>query len=762
MGFAEAYFLPPPCFPHVEDEHHIVWNTDDYPWAGVSCLLVWAYRPYPAGCRIPAYYVASNASYHASVALAKRLEAEGVRLKRCELPIKQLAAKYGVGLTCRNSLVALPGFGTRVVFQSMLLEPTKEHPFAAEEYSNELPDLCAYCRACMNACPAGAIGEGGLDVKKCMRYYMDGADYPDWVYGVQRTHMGCEVCQAVCPRNAHIKEEEPPGPVREAFALEKLAAGDTKPARLLVGKNFTGNGKLQKEAVNFMKRESVKSISPEEAKEEFKSVLRLRQAYRHAGTILSYDSMTGAPANSAAGAARDSALLAGEEFKLASSERFGEILDALLENADKLDPVTLREAETEKRAYTRMKRVPQELYSEHKRLKSEAFAVWKKAKAADDFGMFEPHLDAVFKSAVRIARFAEPDMEPYDYWLDSNEEGASREKLDPFFELIRSETAPLIKAVLERPAPETGFLHGHFPIEKQREFSHELMALMGIDEASCTLGEAEHPYTTFVNRRDVRMTTHYFEDFVTANMFSVIHEGGHALYELNIGEELSGSPLAHGASAGMHESQSRFYENMIGRSEAFSELVLPLLKAKFPAEFGSVSSREFCRAVNRVQPTLKRTEADELTYCLHVMVRYELEKRLMSGELSAHDLPLEWNRLYKEYLGIDVPSDREGCLQDMHWGSGLIGYFPTYALGNAYAAQICAAIRKELDPDTLVREGRMNEITAFLTDRIYRFGRLKTPAELILSCCSEPFDPRYYVDYLKKKYSAVYDLQLTY
>ena len=255
LGFARVLFLPAPDFLPHGDEPHIVWNTAEYPWANVSCLLVWPYSPYPSDCRIPAYYVNSNASYHAGAALARRLEAEGVRLKRCELPIKALCEKYRFGAIGKNSLIALPEFGTRVVFQSMLLEASAENPFEITEYSAGDAGVCASCRACENACPAHAISADGLDVKRCMRYYMDGADYPDWVYKVQRTHMGCEVCQAVCPKNAHIRPAAPPEDVAEAFETGRLAAGDAKPARLLVGKNFTGNGKLTKEAIRFLERE---------------------------------------------------------------------------------------------------------------------------------------------------------------------------------------------------------------------------------------------------------------------------------------------------------------------------------------------------------------------------------------------------------------------------------------------------------------------------------------------------------------------------
>ncbi|MBO4384934.1 MAG: 4Fe-4S binding protein [Clostridia bacterium] len=248
-GFAAAYFLPLPDYPAHDDEPHIVWSAEGYPWARASLLLVWAYRPYKKGERIPAYYINSNLSYHASVALKKRLEAEGINALRCEIPIKQMAVRYGIARSLKSSLIEIPPFGTRTVIQTMLLG----EPFTPEEYSITDDGLCSSCRACENACPARAISACGYDVKKCMRFYMDGADYPEWVYGIQRTHLGCEVCQEVCPRNAALGFDEPSPEVREAFDLGRLAGGDTSAARKLVGKNITGNGKLQKEAQHFLK-----------------------------------------------------------------------------------------------------------------------------------------------------------------------------------------------------------------------------------------------------------------------------------------------------------------------------------------------------------------------------------------------------------------------------------------------------------------------------------------------------------------------------
>ena len=489
----------------------------------------------------------------------------------------------------------------------------------------------------------------------------------------------------------------------------------------------------------------------------FKSILALKEAYRHASAVMTYDGMTAAPKNAAAGAAAASALLAREEYALTDNAGYARLLERLTADPE-TDALTRIEAERELKALERRMRIPKEVFAEHKRITGEAFAKWQAAKANNDHSLFAPHLDAVFKSAARIAAFAEPDMEPYSYWLDVNEDGLTEQKLGELFERIKNETVPLIKKITALPKPDASFLHVLYPIEDQREFSEELRKLMGIDPDRCTLGEAEHPYTTFISRNDVRMTTHYYERSLTANMFSVLHEGGHALYELNIAEELDGSPLAHGASAGMHESQSRFYENVIGRSRAFTRLILPRLKRRFPKQLEGVTEEEFFRAVNRAEPTLKRTEADELTYCLHIIIRYELEKRMLRSELAAEDLPREWNALCEEYLGITPPTDAEGCLQDMHWGSGLIGYFPTYALGNAYGAQIFAAMQRGLDVDVLTEKGDIPALTAWLTERIYRFGGTKRPTELIKQCCGGEFDPGYYTAYLKGKYSSVYGL----
>ena len=495
-----------------------------------------------------------------------------------------------------------------------------------------------------------------------------------------------------------------------------------------------------------------------EAEAALSRALETREAYSHARAVMDFDAMTAAPVNSAPRRAETLAALKAEERKLMTGGALLCALDVLFAHADELDEKTRREAELTRREALRLERIPADALAEHNRLLGVASAAWREAKKRDDFGLFRPYLQGVFESSRRLALLARPESDPYDTLLDENEEGMNAAFLDPFFRGLREALVPLIGRIAKRPKPDASFLHGHFPREKQLAFSRELMGLMGIDGRRCALGEAEHPYTTFISRNDVRMTTHIYEDRVHANMFSILHEGGHALYELGISEKLEGSPLGHGASAGMHESQSRLYENLIGRSRGFAEFVLPVMKRYFPEALGGVSPAEFFLAVNRAEPSMKRTEADELTYCLHIMIRYELEKALVSGDISACDVPKEWGRLCGEYLGLVPETDAEGCLQDMHWGSGLIGYFPTYALGNAYGAQILAHMKKELDFDGLIAAGNIEPITLWLREHIHKYGMLKTPAELIRSASGEDFDPRYYTDYLTKKFSALYGL----
>ena len=363
--------------------------------------------------------------------------------------------------------------------------------------------------------------------------------------------------------------------------------------------------------------------------------------------------------------------------------------------------------------------------------------------------------------AARLAqaRYFAPDRDPYEVLLDRYEKGLTIAQCDEFFATLRETIVPLLADIQTRgKAVRTDFLDQEWPIDAQRRVSKKIMELWGLDPAHCYLAESEHPFTTEFWRGDVRITTHYMPRDIFSNLYSVAHEGGHALYELNINPDYDYTVVTHGATMGIHESQSRLFENLVGRSRAFVHYLYPTLKELFPAQLADVSADEIWRAVNRAEPGLIRTEADELTYSLHIMVRYELEKALMQGTLAVADLPAAWNAKYKEYLGVDVPDDAHGCLQDIHWSMGDIGYFPSYALGSAYGAQALDDLRKTNDFDAQWANGDVEPLKAALKERVWQWGSMKEPAWLVESLCGGKFDPHHFTDYLKKKYTELYEL----
>ena len=478
---------------------------------------------------------------------------------------------------------------------------------------------------------------------------------------------------------------------------------------------------------------------------------------QHALGVLELDGSTAAPKKSARGRAETVGYLSGLYFDALTDPAVPEALETVL-TEPAAAPNDRRRAYLLRETRKSVALMPAEEYIGWQKALSEADAVWHEAKLKSDFAMFAPYLERVIAYSRRVAELRDGSRPVYDVLLDSYEEGLTTEALEPFFALLRQELTPLIREVGRRPAPRTDFLHAGYPVAGQRIFSDRLMALMGLGRDRCAIAETEHPFTTNFNIDDVRISTHYHEDDVSSSMFSVIHEGGHALYELGVDPALDGTCLAGGASMALHESQSRFYENIIGRSRAFCGVLMPILRELFPAQTKGVTEEKLYGAVNMAQPSLIRTEADELTYAMHIMIRYELEKRMIAGELPVKDIPGEWNRLYREYLGIEVPDDRRGCLQDSHWSTGLLGYFPTYALGSAYGAQMLAHMREEFDPFAAVADGRLDRVTEWLRTHIHQYGRTLTPREVLRNACGADFDPRYYVRYLTDKYTDLYHL----
>ena len=452
-----------------------------------------------------------------------------------------------------------------------------------------------------------------------------------------------------------------------------------------------------------------------QALDRLDEIQRTSHAYQHAMGVLEYDAVTVAPEKSSAGRGETLAVLSSAMYELISGDEIKGILDYLKTQDELLSAEQRRTVELLTESYDMTACIPQAEYVEYARVQNEADSVWHRARPANDFASFAPYLEKLIDYQRRFALYYKKDSDPYETLL------------------------------------------GDFPVWKQRILSDKVMEIMHIDRERCSIGETLHPFTTEFNVNDVRITTNYQKDNFSDSMYSVVHEGGHALYELGGNPEYDGTALAGGISLGVHESQSRFYENIIGRSEAFCRLILPTVKELFP-ELSKVTDREFYRAINRSKPSLIRTAADELTYSLHIMVRYEIEKLLIGGSLSVKDLPAKWNELYKEYLGVDVPDDTHGVLQDSHWSGGAFGYFPSYALGSAYSAQFVTELAKDIDIDAVISSGDLSPINEWLDSNIHQYSSLYKPAEIIRRACRGEFDPQFYIDYLNKKYRAIYEL----
>lgn len=491
------------------------------------------------------------------------------------------------------------------------------------------------------------------------------------------------------------------------------------------------------------------------ALDEIESTLN---AYAHAMNVLGIDAATVAPEASASYRGKAMGILSGVVYGLTADPKNIALAAYLLEHRDELDHETLRRVELFKKSCEQLSRIPQDEYVDYQVLINEADGIWRKAKSENDFASFAPVLEKIFAYNRKFAGYYNPDMTPYNALLNEYEEGLTTDTLDAFFAQLREAIVPLVHAIAKKQQPDVSFIKRHYPVSVQREFSQYLMDSIGIDKKRCTLAETEHPFTSGMNTDDVRITTHYYENDVASSLFSVIHEGGHAIYDMGYDPRYNGTALAGGVAMSIHESQSRFYENIIGRSQAYVNLIFPKMQEFFPEQLKDVTAEMMYRAVNKAEPSLIRIEADELTYALHIMVRYELEKQLLGGELEVKDIPQAWNAMVKEYLGIDVPDDARGCLQDTHWAGGLIGYFPSYALGSAYAAQMKAVMEKEIGSvDELVEKGEIQQVTAWLGEHVHTPGCLYTPGELFERSCGK-FDAKYYTDYLTEKFSKLYNL----
>lgn len=485
------------------------------------------------------------------------------------------------------------------------------------------------------------------------------------------------------------------------------------------------------------------------------------RAYQEALSLLYWDLRTGAPKKGIDLRSETIGTLSSELFALSTSDSFGELLSSLEAEKDGMDVVLRRSIEEARKEYDLSKKIPPEEYREFVVLQSKAESVWEDAKAASDFSLFEPYLEKLVATTKRmIGYWGEKNGSAYNTLLDQYEPGMTTEILDEVFGTLRGRIIALVQKIADSEhKPETGFLFGHFPKEAQRDFSFQVLEQLGYDFEAGRLDETVHPFMTTINRHDIRVTTKYDEkDFRTA-VFGTIHECGHALYEQNLSEKLAGLPVETGASMGIHESQSLFFENFVGRNYKFWSSNFGLLKEYAAGQFEGVSVADYWRAINESKPSLIRIEADELTYALHIMIRYELEKGLFNGDVAVKDLPQLWNDKYEEYLGIRPTNDAEGVLQDVHWAGASFGYFPSYALGYMYAAQFKNAMLKDLpNYDELLEAGNVAPIREWLTEKVHQHGAVKKPLEILQDATGEGLNAEHLASYLEEKYSKIYQL----
>ncbi|MBR2027574.1 MAG: barstar family protein [Oscillospiraceae bacterium] len=504
-----------------------------------------------------------------------------------------------------------------------------------------------------------------------------------------------------------------------------------------------------------IKEETAMTIT--QAKEQLAALQAKLAAYNHATAILYYDGATAAPKGTGENRAQTMAVLGGEIYNLSTGKETVELLEFLDEHKEELSEKEQRIVFLMLKSIRQMQKIPADQYIELQMLLSKADDVWHTAKDEDNFEMFRPYLEKVFDFYKRIANWCEPEKDPYDYWLGEFEDGLNKAKCDEFFAAMRSRIVPLLKKISEKEQLSDECIHGNFPEALQHQLTLYIMDVMGIDKNHCAVATTEHPFTTTLgSHADVRITTKYHENDFSNSLYSVVHEGGHALYELNVSDDFARTVLDGGVSMGIHESQSRFYENYIGRSREFISCIFPKLCEIFP-QLADYTAEDVYKAVNRVQPGLIRIDADELTYCLHIMVRYELEKRIFAGELEVKDLPAEWNKMYREYLGVDVPNDKKGVLQDSHWSGGNIGYFPSYALGSAYGAQFLKKMKETVNVEECVKNGNLAPVNEWNREHIWQYGQLRTPSQILESTVGS-FDPMVFADYLEAKFTELYNL----
>lgn len=488
---------------------------------------------------------------------------------------------------------------------------------------------------------------------------------------------------------------------------------------------------------------------------EFLEYYKQIESYAEAIKLMAWDLRTKAPKRGVHRRSETLSFMSQKIHELKTSDQMKHYIDQLKGSEDE---VIRRSIELVEKDYNKTKKIPVDKYKEFVELTSQAESVWTEAREKSDFEMFRPYLEKIVNFNIKLAEYWGYEDNRYDALLDAFEPGVTVRTLDQVFPKLRDDLGKLIKKVNEsNNKPDTSQILTHFPKDKQEQFSLKVLDKMGYDFDAGRLDETVHPFAININHEDVRVTTRYDENDFRMAVFGTIHEGGHALYEQGLNKDHYDTPVCEAISMGIHESQSLFWENFVGRNETFWDQYYELFLEYAPETFRDIPKHEFYRAINEVKPTFIRIEADEMTYPLHIMIRYELEKALINEEIEVKDLPQLWNDKMEEYLGIRPEKDADGVLQDVHWSGGDFGYFPSYALGYMYGAQLKTALSRTVDIDEAIRNDDLSPIKNWLNNHIHEKGSMKEPLELLQEVTGEGLNPDHLVQYLTDKYQKIYN-----
>ncbi len=537
----------------------------------------------------------------------------------------------------------------------------------------------------------------------------------------------------------------------------KAKRRSAKPKRALKTRKGGAKGKVSRTS----KRSSANGKGMEKKVLQLKAILADVSDLNTASSVLGWDQQTYMPPGGAESRGEVLGTLGRMAHEQFTTNKVGKLLDELKPYVKSLDPDSYeaRLVKVTKRQYDKAVKVPAKMVEERSIIQAAANQAWMEARQKSDFSIFAPHLETVVDYVQRYARLFRPYDHIYDALLDDYEPGMKTADVKAIFNAIRPKQVALIEAISKKPQVDDTFLHQQFDEAAQLKTGAEIVGKFGYDFKRGRQDKVTHPFASNLGYGDQRITIRVDEKFFNSYLFAAMHESGHAMYEQGVGKDLYRTPLYGGTSLAIHESQSRMWENLVGRSRDFWTFFYPRLQQIYPSQFANVSLDSFYKGINKVEPSLIRVEADEATYNLHIMLRLEIEIALLEGTLAVKDLPGYWNAKFKEYLGITPPNDAKGVLQDVHWSFTLYGYFATYALGNLVSAQLWEKILQD-NPNIPgeIRKGNFKPLLGWLQDKIYRHGSKFEPQELVQRITGSKINGEPYIRYLTKKYGDIYGL----